>query len=312
MTSPRSFSSGSIIGIVVPGTLVGGLTENSSSVLGLHITSKAFRAGEYMAKSGWLAALRPTRPTMFGPVAGPPGSWLTAWQMPQRSRRSSYRFRHWPLSAASTAGTVNRAASASSRERVTDMDGKSPKGRGPGLREILAKALLCPSEEGNTPAPSSELQFISSCVGRRWMLTLSFAARTWIVIQADSTRTDTMSKQSRSLLLASLLPGFLIVNVSAVVQAQEARSAAASRWSDPASWPDRRVPLAGEKATIAAGKEVVLDISPPALRSLIIQGKLSFSDESDLELATDWVYVPGGELASAPKRARTLARPRLR
>ena len=27
---------------------------------------------------------------------------------------------------------------------------KSPMGRGPGLREILAKALLCPSEEGTS------------------------------------------------------------------------------------------------------------------------------------------------------------------
>jgi cell migration-inducing and hyaluronan-binding protein len=43
--------------------------------------------------------------------------------------------------------------------------------------------------------------------------------------------------------------------------------------------------------------EVVLDVSPPALRSLTIQGRLRFADERDLALASEWIYLPGGELA---------------
>jgi hypothetical protein len=71
-------------------------------------------------------------------------------------------------------------------------------------------------------------------------------------------------KQRRSFLLASLIPAFLIVSVFAVVHAQDGRSPSArpARWSDPATWPDRKVPAAGDKVTIAAGKDVVLDVSP--------------------------------------------------
>ena len=48
--------------------------------------------------------------------------------------------------------------------------------------------------------------------------------------------------------------------------------------------------------TIPRGTEVLLAVSPPALRSLTVQGKLTFADERDLALTTEWIYVPGGEL----------------
>ncbi|OYW46152.1 MAG: hypothetical protein B7Z33_08355 [Sphingomonadales bacterium 12-68-11] len=68
------------------------------------------------------------------------------------------------------------------------------------------------------------------------------------------------------------------------------------RWSDPAAWPDRRVPREGDAVTIARDTHVVLDVAPPALRSLTVDGKLSFSNKRDLELATEWIYLRGGEL----------------
>ena len=102
-----------------------------------------------------------------------------------------------------------------------------------------------------------------------------------------------MSKPHRSFLLASLLPAFLLVSAFAVVQAQNAGSPAAHRWSDPATWPDKKVPRAGDKVTIAAGKNVVLDVSPPALGSLTIEGKLAFADNKDLELTTEWIMLHG-------------------
>src|SRR5919106_3012472 len=115
---------------------------------------------------------------------------------------------------------------------------------------------------------------------------------------SSSTGVDSVSKQHRSFLLASLLPAFLLVSVFAVVQAQDGRSPSATpaRWSDPATWPDRRVPRAGDTVTIAAGKEVLLDVSPPALGGLTIEGKLSFANTADLELITEWVMLHG-ELA---------------
>src|SRR6516162_4147858 len=104
-----------------------------------------------------------------------------------------------------------------------------------------------------------------------------------------------MRKQYRLFLLLSLVPAFLFGSVSAVVQAQNAGTPAVkqSRWSDPATWQDRKVPAAGDKVTIERGKDVLLDVSPPALGSLTINGKLSFADNKDLELTTEWIMVHG-------------------
>jgi cell migration-inducing and hyaluronan-binding protein len=103
-----------------------------------------------------------------------------------------------------------------------------------------------------------------------------------------------MRKHYRFLLL-SLVPALLLGSVFAVVQAQNAGTPAVkqSRWSDAATWPGRKVPAAGDKVTIEKGKDVVLDVSPPALNGLTIEGKLSFADNKDLELTTEWVMVHG-------------------
>jgi cell migration-inducing and hyaluronan-binding protein len=96
-----------------------------------------------------------------------------------------------------------------------------------------------------------------------------------------------MRKTFQPLLLGVLAFAFPLVSVYA------ASAVKATRWSDRSSWPDRKVPRAGDKVTIAAGKSVVLDVSPPALGSLTIQGKLSFSDKADLELTTEWIMLHG-------------------
>jgi cell migration-inducing and hyaluronan-binding protein len=102
-----------------------------------------------------------------------------------------------------------------------------------------------------------------------------------------------MTKRGRSFLLVSLVPAFLLGSVFAVVQAQNAGASATSRWSDPATWPGRKVPVAGDAVTIEKGKNVVLDVTPPALGSLTIDGKLSFANTADIELTTEWILVHG-------------------
>ena len=72
-----------------------------------------------------------------------------------------------------------------------------------------------------------------------------------------------------------------------------AAQAQSLRWADPATWPNNQVPVAGDKVTIANDQEVLLDISPPALSGLTINGKLVFADESDLTLTTEWIMVFG-------------------
>jgi cell migration-inducing and hyaluronan-binding protein len=116
--------------------------------------------------------------------------------------------------------------------------------------------------------------------------------------------------QSRQIHLALLFPVSLLLGMPAGVAAQESHTSphadegsstprAAVRqvlWSDPAAWPSGKVPGEGDAVTIGRDLDVVLDVSPPALRSLTIQGKLSLSDDLDIELQTEWIYLPGGEL----------------
>jgi len=80
---------------------------------------------------------------------------------------------------------------------------------------------------------------------------------------------------------------------SFLVTAGFAAHAQATRWSDPATWPNNQVPVAGDKVVIASDQEVLLDVSPPALNGLTINGKLIFADESDLEMSTEWILVFG-------------------
>src|SRR5580693_759321 len=100
-----------------------------------------------------------------------------------------------------------------------------------------------------------------------------------------------MRKQSRSLLLLSVLAGFLLAGAFAGVDA--AQQPKATRWSDPATWPNHKVPVAGALVDIPSGKSVLLDVSPPPLNGVTIHGKLSFADKSDLELTTEWVMLHG-------------------
>src|SRR3954467_7516596 len=98
----------------------------------------------------------------------------------------------------------------------------------------------------------------------------------------------------RLLALAVALPAALLLDFSAQAEAPDPHAGMAMptqgavatgapmRWSDPASWPDGRVPRAGDAVTIGRDRNIVLDVAPPALRSLTINGKLSFSDALDL------------------------------
>ena len=53
------------------------------------------------------------------------------------------------------------------------------------------------------------------------------------------------------------------------------------------------MPAEGAVVTIDKGMDVVLDVSPPPLRGLTINGKLSFANNKDLELTTEWIMLHG-------------------
>src|SRR5262245_14614352 len=100
-------------------------------------------------------------------------------------------------------------------------------------------------------------------------------------------------RKNYRLFLSLVLPAFFLLSGCAVVEAQKTSAVKEGRWSNPATWPDKKVP--GKDAAVTIGKDmnVVLDVSPPALRSLTIEGKLSFADSKDLELATEWIMLHG-------------------
>jgi cell migration-inducing and hyaluronan-binding protein len=87
----------------------------------------------------------------------------------------------------------------------------------------------------------------------------------------------------------------LLVPACFTVQAQAPGSSAVKGglWSDPSTWSGGAVPGEREVVTIGAGLDVVLDVSPPALNGMNLNGKLSFSDDQNVELTTEWILLRG-------------------
>ncbi|HTR00849.1 MAG TPA: G8 domain-containing protein [Candidatus Acidoferrum sp.] len=94
-------------------------------------------------------------------------------------------------------------------------------------------------------------------------------------------------------LLVSLLVtcGFVLS-----AHAEQPTATKSGNWSAKSTWADGKVPAQGDIVSIASGANVVLDVSPPALNGMTINGKLSFADKADLALSTEWIMVHG-ELA---------------
>src|SRR6187399_247303 len=105
---------------------------------------------------------------------------------------------------------------------------------------------------------------------------------------------NSMRKHYRSI-LSVLFAAFILVGGRAVLKAQQASSSAvkAGRWSDTATWSDKKVPAEGAAVTIGQGMDVVLDVNTPPLHGLTINGKLSFADNKDLELTTECIMLHG-------------------
>ena len=96
----------------------------------------------------------------------------------------------------------------------------------------------------------------------------------------------------RKYYLSLLLPAFLVLGGYSVVEAQQ-RTAGGKRWSDAATWPDKKVPAKDAVVTIDREMNVILDVNPAPLHGLTINGKLSFANNKDLELTTEWIMLHG-------------------
>src|SRR5690606_38829252 len=85
---------------------------------------------------------------------------------------------------------------------------------------------------------------------------------------------SSMRLRYRLLQVSLLATGFFTIGA----QAQEAVKD--GLWSDSSTWSGGDVPQAGDIVTIGAGLDVVLDVSPPDLNGVEVEGKLSFSNDS--------------------------------
>jgi len=108
-----------------------------------------------------------------------------------------------------------------------------------------------------------------------------------------------MRIHNRLFLLSLLVPSCFTVNALA----QEAVNG--GLWSDPSTWSGGALPEQGDIVTIGEGMDVVLDVSPPALNGMNLDGRLSFSDEADLELTTEWILLRGELFAGSERDPHT-------
>ena len=106
-----------------------------------------------------------------------------------------------------------------------------------------------------------------------------------------------MRIHKRFFFLSLLVPACFTVEAQehAHVDAQEADLSAVKGglWSARSTWSGGALPKAGDIVAIGEGMNVVLDVSPPALHGINLDGKLSFADDEDLELTTEWILMRG-------------------
>jgi cell surface hyaluronidase len=89
----------------------------------------------------------------------------------------------------------------------------------------------------------------------------------------------------------SIFMGTLVAPPAATAAVSSRSSDRVLRWSDPATW-GGTLPSEGSVVNIDSGSKVLLDVSPPRLDGLQIDGKLTFA-RRDLELKSDWIVVHG-------------------
>ncbi|WP_298817410.1 G8 domain-containing protein [Chloroflexus sp.] len=114
------------------------------------------------------------------------------------------------------------------------------------------------------------------------------------LIQSGESFTQTLTAIGSSSFLCDFDPdmrGSVFVQGESTIFVPLVASRLIERWSEPATW-GGRLPQANDTVTIPAGKVVLLDVSPPALRSLFIEGELIF-DQRDLELTAGWIMLHG-------------------
>ena len=75
------------------------------------------------------------------------------------------------------------------------------------------------------------------------------------------------------------------------------------RWSPETTWGGLGLPDEGDSVVIPKGQTVLLDVSPPRLVLLVVEGELIFEDAQDLELQATYIFIRGGRLQVGTEEA---------
>jgi cell migration-inducing and hyaluronan-binding protein len=100
-----------------------------------------------------------------------------------------------------------------------------------------------------------------------------------------------MRIHSRIFLLLMLVTACFTAQAQA--QAQGPSAVKGGMWSDSSTWSVGALPGEGDIVTIGEGIDLVLDISPPGLNGINLNGTLTFADGEELELTTEWILNRG-------------------
>ena len=68
------------------------------------------------------------------------------------------------------------------------------------------------------------------------------------------------------------------------------------RWSDPLVWGGETPPREGDSIHVPKGQILLVDVSPPPLYTILVEGTLMFADEKELELEAWFIIVREGTL----------------
>ncbi len=98
-----------------------------------------------------------------------------------------------------------------------------------------------------------------------------------------------MRKHSYFFLLSLLVTA----SFSLAAQVPGASAVKDGMWSDASTWSGGALPGQGDIVTIGAGMDIILDVSPPALNGINLNGTLTFADGEELELTTEWILNRG-------------------
>lgn len=67
------------------------------------------------------------------------------------------------------------------------------------------------------------------------------------------------------------------------------------KWSDEETWGGEAPPREGDTVYVEKGKTLLVDISPPVLYTVIVEGKIIFADVRDIHFDAHYFLIIGGE-----------------